>query len=300
MPIAHSGSACTHPFGLSFDEMQLLDSGGSLIFGNARISSDIINIPPVGNLLRVESAGVVYLPHNAINVALAAPMLLADDSKLGCALDELEAGGSEGFSASALNIGDNVTLTGNGRTVQLPGAPPFIQYGVLVSKEGPVTSPDQFTESFFSPGGWTLSSNGNGVFDPIVAAIQLPPQPRLLDCSSLRRIDRAQDLRLAWDPSGYVPSDILKVVIHSGVSASPGSGFTSTSHHITCRVAAIDGRVTIPSSSLQLLAADSAAYLDIEISSGQPVVATTRMVGGGLVRTLFGFTFDQRFWLLVQ
>lgn len=299
IPTARSGSACAHPFGLGLEEMRLLDSGGQLILGTAAISSTITILPQGGNLSRVETVSALYLHYNAVNVALAAPALVADDRRLGCSVDEFRFGSSEGFFGNAFNVGDSVTLTGNGNTIQLAGRPPFFSYAVLVSREGPVTSPDQFTESIFSPGVWQLSTSGSDAVSPIFAQIQLPPQPRLLDFSSLRVIDRTQDLRVAWDPKGYTSTDTIDLMLSSGV-ASPGSGFSSTLHDVRCRVAAADGGVIIPASSMQVLAPDSTARLQVGIASGQRVVTSTPMVGAGVVRTLLGFNFDRGFRVSVQ
>ena len=89
------------------------------------------------------------------------------------------------------------------------------------------------------------------------------------------------------------------LMLSSGV-ASPGSGFSSTLHDVRCRVAAADGGVIIPASSMQVLAPDSTARLQVGIASGQRVVTSTPMVGAGVVRTLLGFNFDRGFRVSVQ
>jgi len=299
VPTARSGLACAHPFGLSFDEMRILDSGGELAFGTATISSQIAPVPPLPSLGRFESAGARFLAYNAVNVALAAPPLIVHDASFGCKIDEPRFGNVEGFSGKALNLGDSLILEGQDKHLSLDGGPPFFRYGALVSNEGPVLSPDELSKSYFSPGIWRLSSADSAAASRFAAEIRVPPQPRLLDFAGLTVVDRTKDLHVAWASDGYEDSYVVDFEIASGIALAglPGE---STNHRISCRSRAADGGLIIPASSLEFLAVSQFASLMIGISSSEPVVTSFPMVNSGVGRSLLRFAFVQRYSISVK
>ncbi|MCC6393534.1 MAG: hypothetical protein IT167_23240 [Bryobacterales bacterium] len=280
--------------------MQILDSGGELVFGKTTLSRQITSVPPLPSLRRFESAGARFLAYNAVNVALAASPLIAYDASFGCKIDEPAFGYSEGFSGKTLNLGDGLVLESQDKHLSIDHRPPLTgYYETLISNEGPALSPDEFSKPYFSPGIWRLSTADSASAWRFAAEIRVPPQPRLLDFAGLMAVDRTTDLHVTWPSDGYEDSDMVDFQLASGIGATglPGE---ITYHRISCRVRAADGGLTIPASSLQVLAPSPIATMMIGISSDEPVVTPFSLTSGGVGRSLPRFAFGQRYSVVVR
>jgi len=228
---------CDHPLGLSAAEMATLDAGGRVLFGTALLQSNL-SPPP-----RTESAAAQFLRRSALDIALLAQPLMAQDRYFGCSSTGRLGLTGVIFSAD-VDAGESLNLSGPGKTVSIPRSALGGLYAVNLDPPA------------LDPGTWRFAGPGGATIGPFEIDIIVPPGIRWTNRDELAGIDRLQDQTVRWDPSGYTDADVVFVTLSL---VSPGTS------GIVCRTPAPAGSLTIPASLLQSLPSTSQPF-DLQLA----------------------------------
>lgn len=276
---------CEHPFGLSAADMSTLDSGGQILFGEVYLQSDVGVTPSLGPAgpSRVETASASFFRQSALEIGLLAQPLIAEDSHFGCHLVAPYGviGASFRFEGGA-DAGDSLTLTGPGQSVMLPRERGIGVYQMLGNPSGtPLSDPP-----FFVPGPWHLEGQGGTTIGPFKADLVLPPLVHWTNRDTLATIDRRQDQDVIWDPSGYTDKDVATVNLYLTRPTAVGSSI------IICQAPAATGKLTIPSSLLEMLPLGSASLLvSIAPRPNRRTLFSLPLTDGSKAQAFFDYSF---------
>jgi uncharacterized protein (TIGR03437 family) len=267
LSLSHDDGSCTHPLGLTADELAQLDAGGQVYVGQIDLYSTIGG-PPSSLFspayVRMESANAQFLTYGASALSIISQPLFADDYLAGCTLTS--GVGLVGFLAdiNAMNVGDQVSVQGpRGQELNLlpQGAGPPSLYNGSEPAGPTVTSPDQLPAPFFSAGQWQASASGNSKVQPFTAMLSIPNPIQVTNYSQLTTVDHTQDLTMTWDSTTYSTSDFVTVQLYPVPLE-----WSNTSFAVLCRVPASAGHATIPAALLASLQPLATATISLSIS----------------------------------
>ena len=246
---------CSHPLGLSEQQLLRLDEGGGVPIGRVGIYSAIgppnaSGPPPVadGTLTRFEQSYASFFAMDAGGVAWLG--FAVDGGASGCQMNRPLNGVIGIINGGGLSVGGAVNVSGpEGRSLDLPTdriGLPF--YSRSLDPTGPVDDPADLPPPFFVAGQWEVSAPGSSDAKAFSVPVRLPSPVDVTNFQQLRTVDRAAGMTITWKADGYNEADTM-VVQFQGRQAAAGDSSPVLS--LECRVAAIDGQVTIEPQLLQ-------------------------------------------------
>jgi hypothetical protein len=215
------GMACHHPFGLSTQVLQTLDSGGTVETGLISISR-ALSAASADHASRSEQAVVIVSDFSAAQIA----GYLTTNPAIGCG----GPGGSAGSFISGLfgpgQLGSTMTLQNGATTLQIPSGG-GAEYSITIppTADAPL---NHLPAPVLGGGAWTWSSSA-GQFD-----FKLLP-PVQINGGAPIRIQTDQSQTITWDGSGFDAGAIMQLSLSAG-NFEPAS--------ITCFAAAQSGALT--------------------------------------------------------
>ncbi len=263
-----SGSVCQHPFGLSSDQLNNLQFGGTIQAAVAILDRGISAIAPGVNL--IGEKGVFYIqkftangspltyqgfPYALSQSAGACTVIHSDG--LASSVDFVDYLNVNSSGASAPDAG-KITLSGPGGSFDLTYSQVNLFNGMTPQTAGLVD------------GEWTLSAAGGHDVSAFSVPFTLNNQfavPNLPDS-----ITKGQPLTVKWTGGGA--ADQVRIVIN-------GLVFSGTTAFVVCTAAAQDGTFTVPASFTQQLASDAGGAVLNIYDFSTPAKFTAPLVAGG-------------------
>ena len=282
-----SGEPCSHPLGLTADQLRTLDQGGAVAAGSVTMGSgtDQGTGDPFSGFIRSDFFQAAFWQRDAFEMfLLAGTQTTAAPSS--CVVLNL---GVEAFSAGIFSFlpgsaaGSVLTLTGPaGQRADITS--PFAGEYLWTRQSGPLSSLSALPASFFSAGAWQIAAGGDGVIGPFQHSFSLPPPLHWINRTSLATFSRDSDATVLWDPAGYSATDVVALRLLVG---SPG--FVA----VQCLTPAQAGQTVLPKALLQQLTPDPAASLYLFLTPGTQKYFTVPAAGGGSLPALFGYQFSE-------
>ncbi|MDE3198630.1 MAG: hypothetical protein KGN84_19945, partial [Acidobacteriota bacterium] len=274
MSITADGSPCSHPFGLSVNDLKSLDAGGSVAIAPLYVSTTFDATTPSA-VHRDESVSILPYAFAASDLA----GIFISNATAGCAV-ALPAYAI--YDVLALDqppdLGAPLVLRGPAGGNDYPNLPPPVD-GALANPPAPA----------LAAGKWALITPGSADLTPFEFDFTLP-RPFEIDGPVPVSFPRASDRSVTWDGSNFNANATVSLRL-SG-RASDGKTLA-----IVCNGPADTGTLTIPASFLGNFAPKSIGSLDVQIvSDGRiPQHATVQTkLGNTLVLYLSYSTDDQR------
>lgn len=288
LSLAANAGVCVHPLGLTPDQMQTLDQGGSVFAGSMVYFGSILASSSSNptSYTRSEGLNLLFWNRGAAEIfALSPTIQTSNGSTPACGPPAIS-----GFLLSVLvgdtNVAGLLTLTGpSGQMVEIPAQP--IGYELSLPQPPTVASAAQLPPPFLTPGVWNVSTPGGGEIGAFQQAYQLPPQVRWTNRESVTMFSRSADLSITWNPQGYTALDGLKVMLASGSTT------------LSCSAPALAGSIVVPASMLQQFAAGSGT-LELIIGPQTPMVFDVPLVAGGTGPVVASFSFSDTLNVTIQ
>lgn len=262
--VSADGAPCSHPLGLSLDDLTALDAGNNIVLGQFDITSDLLVASPE-HASRQESLRLSMLPHFYADIQGAS---LAGQAGVGCIYADAA------FRNSSSTNGDFTAFI---RPFQLFG--PAIQANsgentVTLQRQGDVEFPAFYASSLppsadgslaalptplLQGGLWTLASPTNPK-----ASLQLPlPRPIQLSGPAPAVFNRTTGQTVTWRGDDYDAASQATLSL-SGIDSpflAPAS--------LTCYAPGNSGAIAIPASLLAKMPA-GAATLTLRLTPARP------------------------------
>ena len=259
---AAAAGACEHPLGLTPDELKTLDAGGAIPFGSFSLGSGTLGpgsfhgspffqIPE--GYIRSESVQAGFGNSNMDRVRGLSGVQEPDSVFLSCRPFNGNGLGAGIFRGPEPGI--KLILNGPaGQQIDIPGRSGQYFWFLNPTTAPTASSPDLLPRTF-TPGTWTLNSNGDDTLAPFKQSFQLPPAIRWTNKSALTTISRDALIEAKWDPSGYLPDEIFSF----SVSGGGQSGFS-------CNTPATTGTIRFPLTLIQQLTPTATGQIDAAVS----------------------------------
>jgi uncharacterized protein (TIGR03437 family) len=221
------GMACHHPFGLSTQVLQTLDSGGTVETGLISMTS-ALSAASADHASRSEQAVVSIIPLSAAQVAgYLTPNPAANCGASGGLLPNFD---SSIFGP--LQFGSTMTLQHGATTLQLPTGGAEYSITIPATVDAPL---NHLPAPVFGAGAWTWSASiGEFSFNL--------PAPVQINGGAPIRIQTDQDQTITWNGGGFDAGAMMQLSLSAGNFGPPS---------IACSVAAQSGTLTIPANLLR-------------------------------------------------
>jgi uncharacterized protein (TIGR03437 family) len=249
------GSPCKHPWQLSVNDMKTLDSGGSLTDGVISLSTQLSVVTSNAGS-RNESASMNL---GQINAGGIAAYFAPAPAGLGCTAPRL--GGVTGVVFANIefpspnppvpDIGTSVTLQTPTTAITLTGVADTSYYSTSLPPptDGPLSD---LPTPIVAGGKWTFQSSGGADLPASSFGFNLPAPIQLAGGAPIS-VQRSQDQTITWNGAAFDAGATVNLYL---------SGSTAT---VTCTAPAHAGTVTIPSSLLSGIAANTIGTLTINL-----------------------------------
>jgi uncharacterized protein (TIGR03437 family) len=286
--LAEAAGACSHPLGLSADDLLDLDQGGSTFVGSMNFGASISTPGPnLAGYTRFESFQADFRARDAFEMFLVSPKLQTGSSASPCGLSNFLGL----FLASRIfsgNAGPSLTLKSPANVrVSVPGV--FgSEYFFAPDPPPAVATAAELPPPFFEPGPWQVTAPGGDTVGAFQQTNELPPQVRWTNRESLTTFSRDGDLRLTWDPQGYSATDVMNIVFLTGSLMG-----------ISCVAPAQTGELIVPAALLQQIAAGPGS-LELYIASQTPTVFKIPLTAGGVAPVVISYGFSNSLAVTVQ
>ena len=234
IPVAQTGRACIHPFGISESAAARIDQGRSITIGGVEGERRTSESGPAG-----EGVGIGFAEVNANSLEIAAdpstnPSNSAEPGN--CAIEVFDPNATiirrpSVSRARYLDAGPVVRVTG-----------PSFQMDFTRSPDN--TYGANLPNNTLRPGTWNFSSGGGSAVGAFQYSVELP-EP-LVWSNRQESFDPSQPLRLDWT-SGIV--NPTRIVVTASVEGPSGSRFAS----IVCIAGSQQRSITIPPALLAML-----------------------------------------------
>lgn len=283
---ASPGTPCTHPFGLSAEQLKTLDQGGTVVLGllqtgnSAYISS---STPLVFE--RQEYVGLTFLVANSQR-AFTGPLPLLSASPT-CSLFGLLSFVSRSAPIPGALVysdaGPSISLSGPGqRNLTIPSYAPGA-YSNFIKPVPNAPSLAALPPPVTAGGAWTLSAPGG---DGVIAFQQpftLPAPLNWTNRDLLATIDGNADLAITWDIPADVAAELVTVQLTTSLpDATPLPAGLSSG--VSCTIAAQAGKLVITRDWLQKIVSTLPGFSSqIEVSSNAsgPAQLSVPLKAGG-------------------
>jgi uncharacterized protein (TIGR03437 family) len=277
---------CQHSLGLTPEQLRELDAGRSVTAATGGIYS-IIGPPPGTTprwdvATRIETANVSIMNLDAKRAATYRPSRIAPGS---CEFNP--ATGTQAFiegGGEPVSFGPALRLRGPDRTLLLspPDAEHATSYDAALPVPEPVPSPGNLPPTAWTPGQWTLESEGSSEVPPFSVEVPIGATLEVTNYDEARTVDRRTDLTVRWRAEG-LPAD-------TRVSLWLGGDRSS----VICQARGQDGAITIPRdvlSGLTPVSANSTVPATLSLSAGppadQPMLFPVKRAGGETIPLVF-------------
>jgi hypothetical protein len=253
------GMACHHPFGLSTQVLQTLDSGGTVETGLISMNS-ALSAASADHASRSGQALVSFTDFSAAQIA----SYMTASPAAGCGVS----GGSPPNFISGIfggsQFGNTMTLQSGATTLQLPGVGAEYSITIPATADAPL---NHLPAAALSGGAWTLNFSA-GQF-----GFNLPP-PVQISGGAPMRIQTDRDQTITWNGSGFDAGAMLQLSLSAG-NFGPAS--------ITCSAAAQSGTLTIPANLLRLFTRGGVGSLSLGVGeSGAWMPHANFQLSGGI------------------
>jgi uncharacterized protein (TIGR03437 family) len=285
--LAEAAGACSHPLGLSPDDLLTLDQGGSVFAGSMNFN---VNIgapgPNMAGYTRFEYFFATFRVRSALETFLISPKVQTVSNAPACSLSSslvlLTLAAGPGDVA-----GPSLTLTGPANeTVNVPTT--GSEYSFAPDPPPAVSTPANLPPLFFAPGVWQIAAPGGFVVSAFQQVYQLPPQVRWTNRGSLTTFGRDADVTILWDPRDYSANDTLHVFLMNGTPTA-----------ISCQVPAQLGELVLPA-TLLLQIASGPGTLELYISPQQPTVFNIPLINSGTAPAIVTYFFSDSLAVTIQ
>jgi len=283
IPTASTPGPCSHPLGLSADQLLLLDRGAPVLIGSFSLSTDTGD--PILQTESAASARLIF--HWELDATLGPPLLAQGVTS--CSPFVL---GGAGVNISVLNSSRDA-----GGSVVLHG-PAAASITVPAIAEGYYDK--ALDPAALMPGLWTLAVPGGAGIAAFEASLSVPKPLRLLNPEALHAFSRDGDLEIDWAPDDFSSGDAVSAFLQAWSFQSPPFGADALG--ISCIAPARDGRLVVPRELLALLPPDPSGdrgtiQLMVVPNQGAPNVVAAPLVSGGTAPVVMGYASNQ--WLHV-
>lgn len=305
---------CTHPLGLSEEQMQRLDAGDTVPIGAIGLYSTIAPpalafapAPPRNAMTRYEQASAMFFAMDAAGVASRSRT--AETGPLGCRLNRAPFDSIAGSFISVgdeVSVGDAVTVSGpENRSLELPREGPAIpSYRHTFETPEFVEDPADLPTPFFTAGEWQVSAPGSADAEPLQAQVLLPPLVEVTNFEQVRTVERSAGMTILWDAQGYRTSDTMMIQI-LGRQPAVEEGEAPAPLSVECNVPALDGQITIEPAQLEPFeptGPDAPTLLSLTIH-GPPreeSLFTTELTSGEVIPGLISYGWGESFAIELQ
>jgi uncharacterized protein (TIGR03437 family) len=252
LAVSDSREGCSHPLGLSTDQLTLLDARKTIRAGIVQMNAFGSEVPmfvrgSFGSTAADEFETLAWL-----------------QASEGCQLDLFI------VPTMAVRVGDFSIVP-----PYRPNAPGSLTFSgpegqSLVAKAVSSASVDPVTYSTSvnlqgAPGAWTAALSGSAAASPFEFGFELPPQIRWSNREALSTIAVDQDVRVTWDASGYGSAHLMRIGFWT---ADKGR-----SVGISCAVPAQTGLVVIPQALVRQVAQPGQQFnLSLVVGPREPLL----------------------------
>jgi hypothetical protein len=247
---------CRHPFGLSAEQLQTLDSNDFIDISTFSVESAVIKIPQSADrYIRWDTVHFNVVNMHAYGVAWTSGARDDDNPLSACSIS------SSVFFPDSSALGILAPLTRQ-PAVRLPDGQEWeLKDGFLQSR---VDVQDGFPvpPSIFQGGDWSLRLPGSEVFDTL---LPVPPPLRWTNRSGLQVISQQKDVTILWEPQGYSSRERVAVNLSRLTFASTGWRVVS----LRCRAPAAEGSITIPAALVSQFVDQAGKEAQLEVSLSQ-------------------------------
>jgi hypothetical protein len=282
-----AGGACSHPLGLSSDDLLALDQGGSVFAGSMNFN---VNIgapgPNMAGYTRFEFFFATFRARSALETFLISPKVQTGSNSPACSLSSFF--GLLDLAAGPGDVaGPSLTLRGPANeTVNVPAT--GSEYFFATDPPPAVSTAAKLPPPFFAQGAWQIAAPGGDIVSAFQQVYQLPPQVRWTNRGSLTTFGRNADVTVLWDPRDYSANDMLYVFLMNGPPTT-----------ISCHVPAQSGELTLPA-ALLLQMAPGPGTLELYIAPLQPPVLKIPLTNSGTAPAIITYFFSDSLAVNVQ
>jgi uncharacterized protein (TIGR03437 family) len=284
---ASPGTPCTHPFGLSPEQLKTLDQGGTVVLGSLETgnSAYVSSSAPLA-FARQESVGLKLLVANSQR-AFTAPLPLPSASPA-CSLFvppsaiAFRSGPIPGALVYS-DAGPSISLSGPGQrnlTVPSDGAGAYSNFiKPLPNAPSLAALPPPVTAG----GSWTVSAPGGDGVAAFQQAFILPAPLNWTNRDALATIDRNADLAITWD----IPADVAAELVTVQLATSLPNGtplHAGLSAGVSCTIAAQAGKLVITRDWLQKIVATLPGFssqIQVSSNASPPAQLSVPLKAGG-------------------
>lgn len=263
-----NGSVCQHPFGLSSDQLNTLQFGGTIQAAVAILDRGVSSLAPGVNI--VAEKGVFYIQKFTANGSPVTfqgfPYALSQSAGACTVIHSSGAASSVDF-ADYLNVNGSGASTPNAGKITLAG--PGGNFDLTFSQVTLFNGMTPQTAGLVD-GNWTLSGAGGRDVSAFSVPFTLSNQFAVPNLPA--SITKGQPLTLNWTGGGA--SDQVRIVIN-------GLIFSGTTAFVMCTAAAKDGTFTVPGSFTQQLSSNAGGAVLNVYDFSTPAKFTAPLVKGG-------------------
>ena len=279
------GTPCTHPLGLSADQLKRLDAGGTMPMGSIATYSGAYPLES-GDYQRDENVQVSFVQANAQDV-FTGPLRpvpgspICTDGQLFVTITATISSSPPIFAPPAFgDAGSALTFSGpDNQRLNLPRRNGLYSQALDPPAKAPTLA--ALPPSFLGGGSWTLGAAGGADIAAFQRSLTLPARLEWTNRNTLVSIDRSTDLVITWNSEGHAPTENVTVTLSSG-----------SSRYTRCDASAQAGRLVVPRDILQELLPSSTANLSVSISSGPSVTDVPLGTGGSAPLTLSTYSSE--------
>ena len=249
---------CRHPFGLSAQQLQTLDSGASIPVSTFSIRSGVGEKgDSIGLYFRGDSVYFSVFSRYAYGVAAVAGARDPDSSVSACSSVSASAPSFSGVGSASLGFaelqpGQPAVRFPNGQAWELEELGGYFFKAAPISDDGFLLS--ALPPSIFEGGDWSLRLPGSAAFDTL---LPVPPPLRWTNRADLQVIPQQKDITISWEPQGYSNRERVFVSL-------TGSDVAGRVASLRCRAPGAVGSITIPAALLSQFA-DPEAQLGVSL-----------------------------------
>jgi hypothetical protein len=274
--------ACAHPLGLTYHDLQTLDQGGQIPFGQISVLfTDAV--PPYTSSPQGGISAAFSKADAAGIFGLSGPQTPA---AFGCGTVDTDV--SRAVSTLAIDISG---LYDAGTQLSLSSSA-GVQLTVLPRSQG------GYAPGNYSSGGTWIQSAGSyqitGTGGIDIGAFQqtftLPPPPKLMNEDSFRTLSSSSDVAVTWDPRGYSPSDVMSVSVDKRYFGFPNLQIYPI---VGCSAPASSGQIMIPRALIDMYGYGALGADSLFLGTFARIRSSVPMASGQTIPLVLDYSLGQ-------